>query len=102
MRRIDDIPDTEIIPLLVERFGFRRASQIVGYCVLWGLSGRVNDLAAYRSQLESNGLSRTSAFDVLKDLRDFRMWVEGEKPRRNEGSVVFPMMAKIARLGALV
>lgn len=67
-----ELTEWELGKELVSVFGISRASQLVGWAVLWGLIGKDGDLKAFRLELQEKGLCRSAAYEALSDYRRFR------------------------------
>jgi hypothetical protein len=69
-RDIDRVGGLEIWTELFKMFGPKRAAELVGWAVVWQLTG-VSDLKAMREDLESRGLSQATAYKAAADVRRF-------------------------------
>lgn len=63
--------DLEFLAELLAFFGVSRASQLLGWAMIWGLTGRDRDLTAFRLELQEKGLGRSAAYVALSDYKRF-------------------------------
>jgi len=98
VRSIDDLSPFELLKLMHQFFGGRRASEILGFSVVWGLvdasvGGR--EPADYRRLLLSIGWERTVAYRYLDDLSEFGDWL---KQRNYESVETIALANRIAAI----
>lgn len=80
MRRVGDL---ELVALMVETFGSRRAMELTGWAVRWWFTGEVDNIAEARRQLIEQGLGRSSVYRAMADFRTLR-----EKIDASEGGAI--------------
>jgi len=79
-RDLDDVGGVEVVTELFKMFGPKRGAELVGWAVLWGVSG-VQDMKALREDLEARGLSQATAYKALADFRRLRERLEEKEHR---------------------
>jgi hypothetical protein len=79
-REIDEVGDAEFLSEFVSFFGAKRAVQLAGWAVLWGVSG-VENGPEFRRRLEAQGLSRATAYRASFDFRRFKEHLEAKDGR---------------------
>jgi hypothetical protein len=67
-----ELTDAEFTRLALEHFGPARALELIGFCALWSLGGRSEDLKGWREELEAQGFTHTRTYRALRDLRNFK------------------------------
>lgn len=72
---LDGMSGADFIAEFVGFFGPQRAAALVGWAIIWGVRGIENG-PEYRSMLEAQGLSRSTAFRASADFRRFRDHLE--------------------------
>ncbi len=65
---VDGIPAWRLMQAMNETVGVKRAAELVGWAVLWGLQGEVSG-ADVRRKLEAEGLHLRSAYRAIVDYR---------------------------------
>ena len=81
VRDIGDVGDWELFTEFFRFFRHERAIQLIGWTVLWGVTGRVDDLAGLRRELEARGLSKSAVYRAAADFRRFREHLEALEHR---------------------
>jgi hypothetical protein len=79
---IDALSDVDLFRELVAFFGGQRVVELVGWAFLSGLVSQFvagGDPVALRGQLEDRGLTRSSLYRALRDLRRFGEHIEQKK-----------------------
>ncbi len=79
-RPVDQVGGAEFLSEFVSFFGARRAVQLAGWAVLWGVTG-VENGPEFRRRLESQGLSRATAYRASLDFRRFKEHLEAKEGR---------------------
>lgn len=75
-RRIyEEMGDVEFMTEFFKFFGPRRAMQLMGWAVLWGVKG-VEVGPEFREKLKVQGISQATAYRASLDFRRFRDFVE--------------------------
>jgi hypothetical protein len=92
-RDVDAVGDAELLSEFVSFFGAKRAVQLAGWAVLWGVTGIENG-PEFRKRLESQGLSRATSYRASLDFRRFKGHLESKDGR------VVPMAWLVATLVA--
>jgi hypothetical protein len=74
----DNMGEFEMLRELVKFFGAERTIELMGWAVLWGLTGvkSVNDL---RHRLEEQGFSKSSTYRAASDLRRWKEHLEAKR-----------------------
>jgi hypothetical protein len=75
-RDVDDVGGVEVMAELFSLFGTRRAVELIGWVVVWGVTGQINDLNSLREDMEARGLSKATAYRALVDFRKLREYLE--------------------------
>jgi hypothetical protein len=79
-RDIDDVSGLEILTELFKMFGPKRGAELVGWCVVWGVTG-VKNAKEVREDLEARGLSQATAYKAASDVRKLRERLEDKQGR---------------------
>ncbi len=67
---INEMSDVEFFRALVNYFGAKRMTELTGWVMLFGLSGFKSG-SEMRAHLEARGLSKSSMYRALADLKEF-------------------------------
>jgi hypothetical protein len=94
-REIDSVGNVEFFAEFVKFFGTRRAMELAGWAVLWGVTGKVDNIVEYRQELIARGMARSSVYRATLDFRKFREYLEGKE------GVSFADMDVMRKIGAL-
>lgn len=92
-RDFEEVGDAELLSEFISFFGAKRAVQLAGWAVLWGVTGIENG-PEFRRKLEAQGLSRATAYRASLDFRRFKEHLEAKDGR------VVPMAWLVATLVA--
>ena len=76
------VGDLELLALMVEMFGSRRAMELVGWASRWALTGEVENADVARRRLLEQGLARSSVYRALVDLRAVRDRIDATEGRK--------------------
>ncbi len=79
-RDVEQVGNAEFLSEFVSFFGAKRAVQLAGWAVLWGVSG-VENGPEFRRRLEAQGLSRATAYRASLDFRRFKEHLEAKDGR---------------------
>jgi hypothetical protein len=79
-RGVDEVGDAELLSEFITFFGAKRAVQLAGWAVLWGVTG-VENGPEFRRKLEAQGLSRATAYRAAFDFRRFKEHLEAKEGR---------------------
>jgi hypothetical protein len=77
-RDVEQVGNAEFLSEFVSFFGAKRAVQLAGWAVLWGVTGVENGLE-FRRRLEAQGLSRATAYRASLDFRRFKEHLEAKE-----------------------
>jgi hypothetical protein len=80
-RGVDDVGGLEIMTELFKMYGPKRGAELVGWAVVWGVSGAVKDMKALREDLEARGLSQATAYKAAADFRRLGERLEDKEHR---------------------
>ena len=72
----------ELLTLMVDEFGSRRAAELMGWAVRWSMTGEVENVEAARRLLLEKGLSRSSVYRALTDIRHLRDMIDETEGRK--------------------
>ena len=67
-RVVDGLPVWKLTQVMNDAVGFKRAAELMGWAVLWGLQGETSGLAL-RRRLEAEGMTYASAYRAINDFR---------------------------------
>jgi hypothetical protein len=73
---VDTIGDVELLREMVKFFGPKRLTELLGWAVFGSLLAFPQSPAEFRRGLKEHGLSKTSMYRALEDLRDFGVHLE--------------------------
>ncbi len=79
-RDVDEVGDGELLSEFVSFFGAKRAVQLAGWAVVWGVTG-VQNGPEFRRRLKAQGLSRATAYRASLDFRRFKDHLEARHGR---------------------
>ncbi len=79
-RDLDDVGGVELMSEMFRLFGATRAAELIGWAVLWGVTG-VKDAKQVRQDLEARGLSESTAYRAAADFRKLRDELEKKEQR---------------------
>jgi hypothetical protein len=74
-RVLEEVGTVEFMTEFFKFFGPHRALQLMGWAVLWGVTG-VENSPEFRARLKERGISQATAYRASLDFRRFREWVE--------------------------
>ena len=69
-----DYGDWELFTELMAFFGPQRTIGLVGWSVIWALTG-VKDVSALRKDLEARGVSKSATYRAVADLKQFHAYL---------------------------
>ncbi len=98
-RKIDEYTDLELMGKFWLYFGTRGVG-ILGWCAVGALSGSDNPVEL-RRRLEARGLSKSSLYYALDDLRNFREHLEGQPIPRRDSSYAIVLMRRLSAVAVL-
>jgi hypothetical protein len=78
-RDLNQVGGLEIVTELFKMFGPKRGAELIGWAVVWGVTG-VKDARQVRHDLEARGLSQATAYKAAADFRKL-----GERLEDKEG-----------------
>jgi hypothetical protein len=73
---LDTIGDVELLREMVKFYGPKRLTELLGWAVFGSLLAFPQSPAEFRRGLEEHGLSKTSMYRALGDLREFGLYLE--------------------------
>jgi hypothetical protein len=73
---LDTIGDVELLREMVAFFGPKRFTGLLGWAVLASLLSFPSTAKEFRRELQERGLSKTSMYRALADVRDFGIYLE--------------------------
>jgi hypothetical protein len=79
-RDVDEVGDAELLSEFVSFFGAKRAVHLIGWAVLWGVTG-VENGPDFRKKLAAQGVSRATAYRAALDFRRFGEHLESKEGR---------------------
>jgi hypothetical protein len=91
---LDEMSGPEMIAAMVDRFGGKRTTEIIGWVILFGLSGFKTG-SEMRAYLEARGLSKSAMYRALADLKQFSDALDADRGVKTAGQEV---ARKVARL----
>jgi hypothetical protein len=91
---LDDMGGLDLTGEMVRYFGGKRATELIGWALLFGLSGFKTG-GEMRAYLEAKGLSKSAMYRALADLKKFADDLDAEQGVKTAGQEV---ARKIARL----
>jgi hypothetical protein len=94
---LDEMSGPEMIAAMVDHFGGKRTTEIIGWVILFGLSGFKTG-SEMRAHLEAKGLSKSAMYRALADLKEFSDVLDAERGVKTAGQEV---ARKVARLMAV-
>jgi hypothetical protein len=94
---LDEMSGPEMVAALLDYFGGKRTTQIIGWVVLFGLSGFKTG-SEMRAYLESRGLSRSAMYRALADLKKFSDALDAERGIKTSGQEVARKVAGVVML----
>jgi hypothetical protein len=92
---LDDVSDWDFLKIMYDLFGVRRCAELVGWSVIFALSG-VKDLKAMREDLEARGLSERTAYRAAADFKRLKDALEGHLRRDVTVEEVFRVVQEAA------
>lgn len=97
-RIVDGLPAWKLIQVMNSTVGAKRSAQLIGWCVIWGLSGELS-VVDLRRRLEAEGMTYVTAYRAINDFHkvgDALLSLDGYA-----GSDVFRSMRVLAAAIAL-
>lgn len=97
-RVVDGLPAWRLIQIMNETVGIKRSAELMGWAVLWGLSGETSGLAL-RQRLEEQGMTQATAYRAINDYKkvaDAILKLEGYS-----GPGLFESLRRLAAVVAL-
>lgn len=73
---LDTIGDVELLREMVTFFGAKRLTELLGWAVLGSFLAFPQSPAEFRRGLQAHGLSKSSMYRALVDLREFGVHLE--------------------------
>jgi hypothetical protein len=94
---LDDMSGPEMIAAMLDHWGGKRTTQIIGWVVLFGLSGFKTG-SEMRAYLEARGLSKSAMYRALADLKEFSDAVNADRGVKTSGAEVARKVARVVML----
>lgn len=97
-RVVDGLPAWRLVEVMNDAVGFKRAAELMGWAVLWGLAGETSG-SALRQRLEDGGMTYGTAYRAINDFRkvgDALLALDGY-----QGAGVFESLRHLAAAVAL-
>ena len=66
--RVHGLSAGDMMDLLVDTVGVKRAAELIGWSLLWSLQGETSGLAL-RNKLEARGMTQRSAYRAIEDFK---------------------------------
>lgn len=67
-RVVDGLPAWKLMQVMNETVGIKRSAELMGWAVLWGLSGE-SSVLELRRKLEEKGMTYGTAYRAINDFR---------------------------------
>jgi hypothetical protein len=94
---LDEMSGAEMVGAMLDHWGGKRTTQIIGWVVLFGLSG-FRTGTEMRAYLAARGLSKSAMYRALADLKEFSDALDADRGVKTTGADVARKVARVVML----